>query len=239
MPRMQARSPFWIAALALSILPAFPQPASLHAGNPSTREDFAAGDANREAQQRATDILRAMNVSAGDWVADVGAGAGYYSMRLSSMVGPSGRVFAEEIWDVAIDWLQLRVKLFDLHNVEVVKGEDDNPELPSDKLSAVLVVNAYHHFQKPQPMCEQILNSLKPGGRLVIADYHLPEHRQDPRTEQVKIHEIDPELVRTELTRVGFRVLTLETPFVNRMPEAATSYGPKEADLWLLVAMRP
>jgi predicted methyltransferase len=172
-------------------------------------------------------------------VADVGAGGGYYSMRLSAIVGPQGKVFAEEVWDSALKWLALRVKLFDLHNVEIVTGEDDNPKLPADSLAAVVVVNTYHHFEKHQPMCEQILKSLKPGGRLVIADYSLPAHRQKARADQIKIHEIDPELVRAELTHAGFKVLTCEDPFVNRMPEVATSYGPKEADMWLMVAVRP
>lgn len=87
-------------------------------------------------------------------------------------------------------------------------------------------------------MCEQILRSLKPGGRLVIADYSLPAYRKKSRADQIKIHEINPDLVRAELARVGFRVLTCEDPFVKRMPDAAFSYGPKEADLYLMVAVR-
>jgi len=73
----------------------------------------------------------------------------------------------------------------------------------------------------------------------VIADYSLPAYRQKSRAEQIKIHEIDPELLRVELTHAGFQVLTCEDPFVNRMPDAAFSYGPKEADLYLMVAARP
>jgi hypothetical protein len=64
------------------------QTGSLNTGNPTTLEDFKAGDQNREVQQRPTDLLKALNASPGDWVADVGAGAGYYSMRLSTIVGP-------------------------------------------------------------------------------------------------------------------------------------------------------
>ena len=238
MPRTKTRHSAWLLS-ALLTLPLAAQQRALNPGNPSTIEDFKAGDQNREVQQRATDLLQAMNASPGDLVADVGAGAGYYAMRLSTIVGPQGKVFAEEIWNPALRSLDLRVKLFDLHNVEVVKGEDDNPKLPAESLAAVVVVNSYHHFEKYQPMCEQILHSLKPGGRLVIADYSLPAHRQKSRADQLKIHEIDPDLVRAELTRAGFRVLTCEDPFVNRMPEAALTYGPKEADMWLMVAVRP
>jgi len=226
-----------LALIALAA--AFAQQRAANPGNPSTLEDFQAGDKNREALQRATDLVGATNAAPGHWIADVGAGAGYYSMRLSKIVGPTGKVFAEEIWADALRCLDLRVKLFNLHNVEVIKGDDDNPKLPPGSLAAVLVVNSYHHFEKYQAMCEQILKSLRPGGRLVIADYSLPAYRQKSRADQLKIHEIDPELVRAELTRVGFRVLSCEDPFVNRMPDAASSYGPKEADLYLMVAVRP
>jgi predicted methyltransferase len=228
-----------LSLVLIALAAAFPQQREVNSGNPSTLEDFKAGDQDREALQRATDLIAATNASPGDWVADVGAGGGYYSMRLSRRVGPTGKVFAEEIWAPALRWLDLRVKLFDLHNMEIIKGDDDDPKLPAGALAAVLVVNTYHHFEKYQPMCEQILRSLKPGGRLVIADYSLPAYRQKSRADQIKIHEIDPELVRAELTRVGFRVLTCEDPFVNRMPDAAFSYGPKEADLYLMVAVRP
>jgi len=226
-----------LALIALAA--AFPQQREVNPGNPTTLEDFQAGDQNREALQRATDLVEATKAAPGDWVADVGSGAGYYSMRLSKMVGLKGKVFAEEISTSMLEKLDLRVTLFHLANVELIHGDDDNPKLPPASLAAVLVVNSYHHFEKYQAMCEQILQSLKPGGRLVIADYSLPKYRQKTRADQLKIHEIDPEVVRAELTRVGFRVLTCEDPFVKRMPDAAFSYGPKEADLYLMVAVRP
>ena len=112
-----------------------------------------------------------------------------------------------------LEKLDLRVTLFHLANVELIHGDDDSPKLPQGALAAVLVVNAYHHFEKYRPMCEQILQSLQPGGRLVIADYSLPAYRQKTRADQLKIHEIDPELVRAELSRVGFRVSDLRGPF--------------------------
>jgi ubiquinone/menaquinone biosynthesis C-methylase UbiE len=103
---------------------AFQEKSAANAGNPRTRESYEAVDKSREPDQRATDLLKAMEVVPGDWVADVGAGAGYYSMRLSQLVGPEGKVFAEDISDDTIGWLNERVKVFDLRNVEVVKGAD-------------------------------------------------------------------------------------------------------------------
>jgi ubiquinone/menaquinone biosynthesis C-methylase UbiE len=201
-------------------------------------QQFNEENSVREQGQRATDMLKALAVSAGDWVADVGAGNGYYAQRLSQIVGPAGKVFAEDISDRTMNLLEQRVKLFDLRNVEVVKGDDDNPKLPASSLSAVLVVDSYHHFSQPQPMLEQVLRALKPGGRLVIADYSLSDRRSLPRAEQVKMHEIDPALVRAELQQIGFHVAACEDPFVKRTPELKNS-STYRSDLWLMTAVRP
>jgi len=226
-------------AVALGPSLASPQNSTPNIGNPSTLEDFKAGDANRETYQRATDVLKALEVSNGDWVADLGAGGGYYSMRLCDVVGPTGKVFAEDISENSMRWLHQRVKVFDLQNAEVVKGEADDPKLLADSFAAVLVVNTYHHFEQYQAMGEQILRILKPGGRLVIADYSLPAHRTESRADQVKSHEIGPNLVREELTRIGFRVLKCEDPFLKRMAGVTNGDRIGAADMWLMVAVRP
>jgi ubiquinone/menaquinone biosynthesis C-methylase UbiE len=209
-----------------------------YASAPLTVQYFHDLDRNREQYQRATDILKAVAISSGDWVADVGAGNGYYAQRITDLVGPTGKVFAEDISDYAVNFLNQRVKLFDLRNVAVVKGDLDNPKLPADSLAAVLVVDSYHHFSQYKPMSEHLLRALKPGGRLVIADYSLPDHRSRSRADQLKVHEIDPVLVRIEVERVGFQVLKCEDPFLKRMPEVKDgSIG--RADLWLMIAVRP
>jgi ubiquinone/menaquinone biosynthesis C-methylase UbiE len=102
--------------------------------------------------------------SRADWVADVGAGYGYYSMRLSGIVGAEGKVFAKDISTHSIDGINQREKVFDLWNVEIVRGEVDNPKLPPDSLAAVLIVDSYHHFTQYQSMLGQLLHALKPAG---------------------------------------------------------------------------
>jgi len=223
--------------VALTVVAFAHQPA-VNPGNPFTLEDFKAGDQNREPYQRATDVLRALEVQQGDRVADVGAGAGYYAMRLSQIVGPEGKVFAEDISDAALRWLNRRITVFELRNIEVVRGDVDNPELPADSLAAVLIVDSYHHFTQQQPMLEHILHALKPGGRLVIADYSLSDHRIRSRADQLAVHEIDPGLVRGEIEAIGFHVVRSEDPFLRHIPEAKeTRIG--SADMWLMVAVRP
>jgi len=206
---------------------------------PLTPQDLKQEHQERARYQRATDVLKSLEISNGDWVADVGAGDGYYAQRMAELVGPAGKVFAEDIADHAIEWLRQRAKVYELRSVEVVKGDIGDPALPPEALAAILVVNAYHHFQQYQPMLEHMLRALKRGGRLVIADYSLPAHRTDSRSDQIKIHEIDPGLVRAEVERVGFQVLKCEDPFVKRMPEVSTGDRIGAADMWLMVAIRP
>jgi predicted methyltransferase len=215
---------------------AFQDTRPVNAENPSTLEDFKAGDVSREPYQNATGLVAALKVSRGDWVADVGAGSGYYSMRLAEIVGPEGKVFAEDISDYRMSVLNNRVKAFNLSNVEIVKGTPDDPRLPIDRLDAVLVVDSYHHFSNYEGMLDKILHSLKPGGRFVIADYSFAEHRAQPRADQLKLHEIAPDLTRKEVETAGFQVVKCEDPFAKWR-----SGHPRVevADLWLMTAIRP
>ena len=195
-------------------------------------------DEDREKYQRPADVLKALEISPGDWVADVGAGNGYYARRMADLVGPNGKVFGEDIADDAIETMWKRFKTLGLRNLEIVKGADDDPKLPVDSLSSVLIVNAYHHFEHPQAMLNQIFRSLKPGGRLVIGDYSNPDHRNQSRENQLDIHEIASELVQAELTKAGFQVVKCENSFMRRMPEAKRGYRIKASDMWLMVAVR-
>jgi predicted methyltransferase len=239
MPQCRRSLPVFLSiALAATITQSLAFQQKVNPGNPSTIEDFKAGDANREPYQKATDLLAALEVSQGDWVADVGAGAGYYSMRLSEMVGPNGKVFAEDISNSAMGWLNARVRAFNLGNVEIVKGESSDPKLPTDRLSAVLIVDSYHHLIDYPAMLDKIFHALKPGGRLAIADYSFMEHRSQPRADQLKLHEIDPVLVRDEITRAGFTVSKFEDPFVKWVPGVGNTRA-SATDLWLMVAVRP
>jgi len=241
-PSMRGR---WISAVFCAAIVsatvcsslAFQDARTVNAGNPSTLEDFKAGDANREPYQNATGLVAALKVSRGDWVADVGAGAGYYSMRLAEIVGPEGKVFAEDISDSSIRWLNARVKVFNLSNVEIVKGTLDDPRFPVDRLDAVLVVDSYHHFSNYEGMLDKILHSLKPGGRLVIADYSFVEHRAQPRADQLKLHEIAPDLARKEVETAGFQVVKCEDPFVKWRSGVGNPRA-TAADIWLMTTIR-
>ena len=203
-----------------------------------TAASFNDGDAPREPYQHAAQRVGTLELKPGDWAADVGAGAGYYSMRLCHLVGEKGKVIAEDISDTSIRNLKSRQDAFALRNMEVLKGEPDDPKLPESRLAAVLVVDAYHHFEHVQPMLAAILRSLKPGGRIVIADYSRPEDRKLDRETLVKRHEIDPDIVRAEIEAAGFQVLDCNREFAPQVPTAKYLRA-AEAPMWLLTAVRP
>jgi ubiquinone/menaquinone biosynthesis C-methylase UbiE len=218
---------FWSLGIVLPAVP-YQQP-----NTPSSLPD-----ARFEAYQRATDLLATLQLSKGDWAADVGAGGGYYSMRLSELVGLEGKVFAEDISDSALRAIQQRIEASHLENVEALKGQADDPKLPLDRLDAILIVDSYHHFTNPQAMLDKMLHSLKPGGRLVIADYSGSQNRTHPREAQLQHHEIAPEIVRAEVEERGFRVVHVEEQFVKWKAGPGNTRG-TPTDLWLLIAVRP
>jgi ubiquinone/menaquinone biosynthesis C-methylase UbiE len=230
-----------VSALAMVIAHAatFQQTPGANTTGPSTIAEWNAGDSYREPYQKATALLQVLGAIPGDWVSDVGTGSGYYSMRLSRVVGPEGKVFGEDISESSMRLLSARAKAFELLNLEIVKGDADDPKLPPNRLASILVVDTYHHFEQVQSMLSCLLHALKPGGRLVIADYLRPEDRSLGRADQVKRHEIDPGIVRVEAERAGFQFVSCDEQFLRRIPEAPHNARAFEADLWLMVAARP
>jgi hypothetical protein len=105
-------------------------------------------------------------------------------------------------------------------------------------LAAVLIVDTYHHFTDYPAMLDKIFHALKPGGCLAIADYSFAEHRSQSRADQVKLHEIAPDLVRDEVTKAGFVISKCEDPFVKWSPGVGNTRA-SATDIWLMVAVRP
>ncbi len=137
------------------------------------RKAVAAGlaDPSRDERQKPRELVQAMGLARGMIVADVGTGIGYMLPFLSRAVGPSGRVFAEDIFDDFLAAARQRAESQKLANVTFVKGTDTDPMLPEGQLDEVLVLDVYHHFDYPEKMLAGIYRALKPDGKLVIVDY--------------------------------------------------------------------
>lgn len=152
-------------------------------------------------------LLDAMQIEAGDWAADVGSADGPYTLPMAKAVGGSGRVVAVDIDEDALKRLNEKVIDRDIENVTTVLSVHDNPMLPRRAFDALLVRNAYHEFTAHASMLQHLYAALKPGGRLVLAEYIGDDLIEENRETQVENHEIAMRYARRELQRAGFEIV--------------------------------
>ena len=176
-------------------------------------QDDKARFAARDAWQRPEEVMDDIGVKSGSVVADVGCGSGYFTFHLAHRVGPVGRVYAEDLDAEVLRKIQARIAEEHLTQIETIQGKPDNPDLPTEKLDAILVMNAYHEMKDFDQMLSGMYKALKPGGKLAIID-HEAELGQ-PRSEYQERHRIPEELVRQDLARNGFHVLRSEPGFLS------------------------
>ena len=145
-----------------------------------------------------TRVAQAARIGPGTRVADIGAGDGYYVVRLAEMVGPTGRVYAEDIVSDYLRLLQERVRRERLSNVQLSRGDAHDPRLPERDIDVALMIHMYHEIDQPFGLLYNLAPSLRPGGRLVILDLDRPTFG----------HGTPPALLRCELRAVGYRELS-------------------------------
>src|SRR5579862_3895034 len=154
----------------------------------------------REKEENPEGALDALNIRPGMVVADVGAGTGYMSLRLAKRVGPTGRVYANDLQPEMLRRLQENAARAGLTNIETVQGEEADPKLPAGRMDLVLLVDVYHEFSKPREMIDKIRESLNPDGRLVLLEYR----KEDPNVPIREEHKMTVAEVKAELEPQGF-----------------------------------
>lgn len=138
-------------------------------------------------------VARGMGIAPGETVADIGAGSGYYVVRLSPRVGPRGKVLAEDVTPAYLASLEKRVTALD--NVTVVRGEPHDPRLPPNSVDAAILVHMYHEIAQPFGLLHNLAPAMRPGGRVGIVDADdIPSRHGTP-----------PALLRCELAAAGYR----------------------------------
>jgi predicted methyltransferase len=145
-------------------------------------------------------LVRLLAIKPGMTVADIGAGSGYYVVRLSPIVGASGRVIAEDVVPAYLENLRRRVRDLGLANVDIVRGEAHDPKLPAQSLDLAILVHMYHEVAQPYALLYNLAPALKPGARIGIVDAFAPTAE----------HGTPPDLLRCELQAVGYREISFD-----------------------------
>lgn len=162
---------------------------------------------DRDAWQQPGRVMDALGIGDGSVVADIGAGGGWFTVRLARRVGPNGLVFAEDVQPEMIESIERRVQREALRNVRLVLGTVEDPRLPQGALDAILIVDAYHEMDNRVPLLGNLARSLKPNGRLGIVDFRLDGGGPGPPLEE----RLAPEAVVEEARQAGLRLLSHET----------------------------
>ena len=157
--------------------------------------------AERIREEQPDQMLSALGIKKGAVVADVGAGVGYHSWRLSKIVGPSGKVIAEDIQPEMLNMLRSNIETRGLKNVEIVLGTPTDPKLPAGRVDLVLMVDVYHEFSEPVLMMANIRKALKPDGRVVLVEFR----KEDPDVPIQPLHKMSVQGARSELEQMGFK----------------------------------
>jgi ubiquinone/menaquinone biosynthesis C-methylase UbiE len=156
----------------------------------------------RESEEHPDQALDALNLKRGMVVGDVGAGTGYMSLKMSKRVGPSGKVYAEDIQPEMLRMLRQNAANAHVSNVETVLGTETDPKLPPGQLDLILLVDVYHEFSQPQKMVRRMREALKPDGRLVLLEYR----KEDPNVPIRPEHKMSVQEVKTEIEAEGFKM---------------------------------
>jgi ubiquinone/menaquinone biosynthesis C-methylase UbiE len=193
----------------------FPAPdrpvASFISSRWSTEED-------RDSRNEAVQVMDRSGIKRGMTVADIGAGEGYYTVRLAARVGKDGRVLAEDIVPDVRDALAQRVSRERLDNVSVRLGEPDNPKLPDNSFDRIFLVHMYHEIAQPYAFLWYIRPSLRPDGLVVVVDADRPTQN----------HGTPPELLKCEFAAVGYQqVATRDMPSAGGYLAMFKAAGPR------------
>jgi ubiquinone/menaquinone biosynthesis C-methylase UbiE len=157
---------------------------------------------DREKFEQPDKVLDALKIQPGMTVADVGAGNGYFTLRLARRVKDSGRVFAVDIQQGMLDQLEINRKQEGLKNIELVLSTPTDPRLPPAAIDLALLVDVYHEFQQPEEMVAGIRASLKSDGVLVLVEYR----GEDPSVPIKPEHKMTVAQVLREIEPMGFRL---------------------------------
>ncbi len=140
----------------------------------------------REQEERVSLLVEALELKAGDKVADIGVGTGYIARKMARSIGPNGTIYGVDIQPEMLELLETNMKQYQISNVKGVLGEIADPKLPPNSIDLAIMVDVYHEFSHPYEMIQGICRSLKVGGRLVFVEYRA----EDPNVPIKRLHKM-------------------------------------------------
>jgi ubiquinone/menaquinone biosynthesis C-methylase UbiE len=156
----------------------------------------------REEEENPDKAIQVLGLKPGMKAADVGAGTGYFTVRMAKLVGPEGKIYACDIQQQMLDMLRRRLRTEKIQNVELVRGTVTDPMLPKGTMDLILMVDVYHEFSEPQAMLRKMKEALAPEGRLVLLEFR----KEDPSVPIRVEHKMSVAEVRAELEAEGFKL---------------------------------
>jgi len=157
----------------------------------------------REDEENPARCIEALRLRAGDVVADLGAGSGYYTFRMAPLVGPTGRILAVEIQDEMIAELKKRIDKNKVPNVETVKCTESDPKLGEASVDLLIMVDVYHELSFPFEVMTAVRKALKPGGRVALVEFR----KEDKEVPIKEVHKMSEAQIGKEMAAVGLRHL--------------------------------
>ncbi len=197
-----------------------------------TLAQLQAVETERDAWQRPNDVIRALNLHPGASVEDVGAGAGYFALKLGQAVGSTGTVLAIDTRVESLAFLFIRAHRQGRGAIRVIHGDAGDPNLASPaSLDAVLIANTYHELIRPDRILDSARRSLRREGILVILD-RGPESASDEAWQSgLRQHEVPSQLVQRAVQSRGFGILSVDNRFIRGKPDSDDQW-------WLIVARK-
>jgi predicted O-methyltransferase YrrM len=183
------------AAVAARTAEGFPMPDRPVASH--TSADWSTPP-DRDAADESGQLIRGLRIRSGMTVADIGAGSGYHTLRLSPAVGPKGLVYAEDIVESYVSGLRREAERRGMKNIRIVVGAPDDPKLPADSIDRAVLVHKYHEIENPYALLWRLAPSLKPGALVGVIDIDQP----------TSLHGTPPELLTCEFEAVGYRAVS-------------------------------
>ncbi len=199
---------FVFVALSCPAVAAPPQPLRFYHGREIAPTmtyhgaDWLVRDSRQE-EENCVEMLKALHIAPGQTVCDMGCGNGFYTVPMSKLVGPTGRVLAVDVQSEMLTLLRARLRKENITNVRPLHGQLWDPKLPDGEVDLILLVDVYHEFSHPEQMLQAMRKSLKPDGRLALVEFRL----EDPNVPIKLLHKMSKEQILKEIPPNGFKLV--------------------------------